>query len=205
MPTNFRRETLEIIEGYSKQVRTGLPFVTAKFAMSLDGKIATYSGESQWITGEIARQRAHDMRAMSEAVVLGAGTVLKDNPRLTARDDRGEHTGRPVMRVVVDTNGRIPTDSRVFAESGKVIWAIGNGSEVESPGGDIEVVNLPTRGRASRPPRVDFLSGGIGMSTTRCLKAAVRYSARFSTNVLWTRWQHLSPRSSSAVVRPRRR
>ena len=123
-----RREALEIIKGYSKHVRTGLPFVTAKFAMSLDGKIATYSGDSQWITGDLARQRAHGMRAMSEAVVVGAGTVLKDNPRLTARDERGKYTGRPVLRVVVDTNGRIPRNSRVFAESGKVIWAVGDDS-----------------------------------------------------------------------------
>ena len=152
------REALEVIDGYYNHVRTGLPFVTAKFAMSLDGKIATYSGDSQWITGEMARQRAHDMRAMSEAVVVGAGTVLKDNPRLTARDERGEKTGRPVMRVVVDTNGRIPRNSRVFAESGKVIWAIGNGSEVESPGGDIEVVQLPTRdGRVDLRQLISFL------------------------------------------------
>ena len=141
----LRREALEMIEGYSKHIRTGLPFVTAKFAMSLDGKIATHSGDSQWITGKLARQRAHDMRAMSEAVVVGAGTVLKDNPRLTARDERGEHTGRPILRVVVDTNGRITRDSRVFAESGKVIWAVGHGNEVESPGRNVEVLQLPTR------------------------------------------------------------
>ena len=154
----LRRETLEIIEGYSKHIRTGMPFITAKFAMSLDGKIATYSGDSQWITGEMARQRAHDMRAMSEAVVVGAGTVLKDNPRLTARDDRGEHKGWPVMRVVVDTNGRIPRDSRVFAESGKVIWAVGHNTDAESPGRNVEVVNLPTRdGRVDLRQLISFL------------------------------------------------
>ena len=65
----LRRETLEIIEGYSKHIRTGMPFITAKFAMSLDGKIATrIRASSQWITGGMARQRAHGMRAMSEAV-----------------------------------------------------------------------------------------------------------------------------------------
>ena len=139
------REALEVIDGYYNHVRTGLPFVTAKFAMSLDGKIATHTGDSKWITGELARQRAHDMRAMSEAVVVGAGTVLKDNPRLTARDERGEHTGRPVLRVVVDTNGRMPRDSRMFAESGKLIWAVGHGNEVEPVGSNVEVVHLPTR------------------------------------------------------------
>ena len=153
-----RRETLEIIKGYSKHVRTGLPFITAKFAMSLDGKIATYSGDSQWITGEMARQRAHGMRAMSEAVVVGAGTVLKDNPRLTARDELGEQTGRPVLRVVVDTNGRIPRNSRIFAESGKVIWAVGQGTDMEPPGRNVEVVNLPTRdGRVDLRQLISFL------------------------------------------------
>ena len=153
-----RRAALEIIEGYSNHVRTGLPFITAKFAMSLDGKIATHSGDSQWITGGMARQRAHGMRAMSEAVVVGAGTVLKDNPRLTARDELGEQTGRPVLRVVVDTNGRIPRNSRIFAESGKVIWAVGHGTDMEPPGRNVEVVNLPTRdGRVDLRQLISFL------------------------------------------------
>ena len=157
-PDALRREALEVIEGYTKNTRTGLPFVTAKFAMSLDGKIATHTGDSQWITGELARQCAHQMRAMSEAVVVGAGTVLKDNPRLTARDERGEDTGRPILRVVVDTNGRIPRDSRVFAESGKVIWAIGECSEVTPPGPNVEVVHLPTRnGRVDLRQLIGYL------------------------------------------------
>ena len=141
----LHREALALIEGYTMHTSTGLPFVTAKFAMSLDGKIATHTGDSQWITAELARQEAHQMRAMSEAVVVGAGTVLKDNPRLTARDERGEDTGRPVLRVVVDTNGRIPRDSRVYAESGVVIWAVGDGAGVTPPGPNVEVAQLPTR------------------------------------------------------------
>ena len=157
-PDELRREALEVIEGYAKHLRTGLPFVTAKFAMSLDGKIATHTGDSQWITGELARQKAHQMRAASEAVVVGAGTVMKDNPRLTARDEHGEDTGRPVLRVVVDTNGRIPPDSRVFAESGNVIWAVGDGTEATPPGPNIEVVQLPTRdGRVDLQQLIAYL------------------------------------------------
>ena len=157
-PNELRRGALEIIEGYAKHLRTGLPFVTAKFAMSLDGKIAAHTGDSQWITGELARQRAHRMRAMSEAVVVGAGTVLKDNPRLTARDERGENTGRPVLRVVVDTHGRIPPGSRVFAESGKVIWAVGDGADVTPPGPNVEVAQLPTRdGRVDLQQLISYL------------------------------------------------
>ena len=157
-PDEVRRDALEIIEGYDKHLRTGLPFVTAKFAMSLDGKIAAHTGDSQWITGESARQRAHQMRAMSEAVVVGAGTVLKDNPRLTARDERGVDTGRPAWRVVVDTNGRVPPESNVFAESGNVIWAVGDATEVTPPGQNVEVVRLPTRhGRVDLRELISFL------------------------------------------------
>ena len=157
-PDDLLRDTLEIIEGYAKHLRIGLPFVTAKFAMSLDGKIATHTGDSQWITGELARQRAHQLRAASEAVIVGAGTVLKDNPRLTARDERGNDTGRPVLRVVVDTHGRIPPDSRVFAESGKVIWAVGDGAGVTPPGPIVEVVQLPRRdGRVDLQQLMAFL------------------------------------------------
>lgn len=141
----LQRDALALIEGYARHMSTGLPLVTAKFAMSLDGKIATHTGDSQWITGELARQTAHQMRAESEAVVVGAGTVFKDNPRLTARDERGGDTGRPALRVLVDTNGRIPPASRVFAESGKVIWAVADGAGVTPPGPNVEVVQLPTR------------------------------------------------------------
>ena len=157
-PEELRREALEVIEGYTSHTRTGLPFVTAKFAMSLDGKIATHTGDSQWITGELARQRAHQLRAASEAVIVGAGTVLKDNPRLTARDERGNDTGRPVLRVVVDTHGRIPPDSRVFAESGKVIWAVGDCAGVTPPGPNVEVVQLPARqGRVDLKKLIAYL------------------------------------------------
>ena len=156
----LRRETLEIIEGYSKHVRTGMPFVTAKFAMSLDGKIATHCGDSQWITGEMARQRAHEMRAMSEAVVVGAGTVLKDNPRLTARvTSRGE-SHRPTSSCVLwwTPTAEYQRNSRIFAESGKVIWAVGHDTDVESPGRTVEVVNLPTRdGRVDLRQLISFL------------------------------------------------
>ncbi len=144
-PDDIQRAAVQLIEGYDKHLRTGLPFVTAKFAMSLDGKIAAHTGDSQWITGESARHRAHRMRASSEAVVVGAGTVLKDNPRLTARDERGDETGRPKWRVVVDTNGRIPPESTVFAEPGNVIWAVGDGTDVTPPGPNVEVVQLLTR------------------------------------------------------------
>jgi len=94
--------------GFLKHVRTGLPFVTLKMAASLDGKAAARDGSSRWITGEAARLDVHRLRAASDALMVGAGTVAADDPSLTVRLD-GYH-GRHPVRVVVDASGRtVPT------------------------------------------------------------------------------------------------
>lgn len=116
-------ESSRRMEAHIKLVRTGLPFVTVKFAASLDGKIATSSGESQWITGEESRRIAHKMRFQSDAVMVGIGTVLADNPRLTARDGDFLDIRRQPIRVVVDSNCRIPANSALLSEPGRTIIA----------------------------------------------------------------------------------
>jgi len=94
--------------GFLKHVRTGLPFVTLKMAASLDGKAAARDGSSRWITGEAARLDVHRLRAASDAVMVGAGTVAADDPSLTVRLDG--YRGRHPIRVVVDASGRtVPT------------------------------------------------------------------------------------------------
>ena len=118
-------EASRLIEAYAKHVTTGTPFVTAKFAMSLDGKIATRTGSSQWITGEEARAYAHRMRAASDAVMVGINTVLADDPRLTARDGSGEALERQPLRVVVDSRGRIPREARMLGEPGSTLIVTG--------------------------------------------------------------------------------
>ena len=118
-------EASRLIEAYAKLVTTGTPFVTAKFAMSLDGKIATRTGSSQWITGEEARAYAHRLRAASDAVMVGINTVLADDPRLTARDGSGEALGRQPLRVVVDSRGRIPREARMLGEPGSTLIVTG--------------------------------------------------------------------------------
>ena len=137
----------ELIEGFTAYVLTGRPLITAKFAMSLDGKIATRTGASQWITGPEARTAAHALRAAADVVMTAIGTVLADDPRLTARDAGGGHVGRPRLRVVVDTDGRLPETARLLREPGDVLWVRGEGASraFDSPG--MEVIDLPRRAR----------------------------------------------------------
>src|SRR4051812_36406811 len=90
--------------------QTGRPHVTWKYAATLDGRSAAADGSSRWITGEVARADVHRLRAESDAVVVGVGTVLADDPQLTVRPDPGHQP----LRVVLDRRGRTPTDARVL-------------------------------------------------------------------------------------------
>ena len=105
----------EINRPFLKYVACGRPWVTAKFAMSLDGKLATRRGDSQWITGEAARGRGHQLRNMADALLVGAGTALADDPRLTTRLPEYEGDVRNPLRIVVDSSGRVPCTARMFA------------------------------------------------------------------------------------------
>ncbi len=109
--------------GFSKRMRSGLPWVRVKMAMSLDGRTAMASGESQWITGEAARNDVQHWRARSCAIMTGSDTVLLDNPQLNVRLPELSFTQRQPWRVLVDSRGRIPTDAAVFRIPGRVIWA----------------------------------------------------------------------------------
>jgi len=118
-------EARELYESFFHHVTKGLPFVTAKFAATLDGKIATHTGNSQWITGEDARQRVHMLRRWSDAIMVGIGTVLADDPQLTARWPVGDaaDAGRQPLRIVVDSKGRTPPTARLLHEPGATIIA----------------------------------------------------------------------------------
>ena len=122
----IRREEAERLnEVYTCYITTGLPFVTIKVAMSLDGKIATSSGDSMWVSSEESRERVHALRAESDAIMVGIGTALRDDPRLTVRLANGRRSGRPV-RVVVDTLARLHPECKLLQGGGPpVIVATG--------------------------------------------------------------------------------
>jgi diaminohydroxyphosphoribosylaminopyrimidine deaminase/5-amino-6-(5-phosphoribosylamino)uracil reductase len=109
------------LEAYAKHVRTGHPFVTWKMAASLDGKVAARDGSSRWITGEAARADVHRLRAGADAIVIGAGTALVDDPSLTVRDP--SYRGRPPLRVLVDARGRVPETGDLFDGSAPTLVA----------------------------------------------------------------------------------
>ena len=122
-------------EFYVKHRETGRPFVTAKFAMSLDGKIATHTGESRWITGDQARQHGHRLRHQHDAILVGINTVMIDNPELTARIN-GEDPRQP-LRVVLDSQLRIRQSARVVGANTLIA------TTKEGRVGLAEVVKLP--------------------------------------------------------------
>ncbi len=122
----YEDKAREINEGYLKYITTGIPFVIGKFAMSLDGKIATRTGDSKWITSDEARNYVQSQRHIVDAIMVGANTVILDDPQLTARGHSGKG-GRSKLqptRVIVDGKGRVPTTARIFSEPGKTLLAM---------------------------------------------------------------------------------
>jgi len=116
-------EAAEVNAGFLSRLRLGRPLVTFKLATSLDGRIATATGESQWITGPPARERAHALRASHDAIMVGTGTVVVDDPQLTCRLPGLGH--RSPVRVVIDRHLRIPPASRIIADARRVpTWVL---------------------------------------------------------------------------------
>jgi diaminohydroxyphosphoribosylaminopyrimidine deaminase/5-amino-6-(5-phosphoribosylamino)uracil reductase len=120
------QEARRVNEAFFKHRTTGLPFVIAKFAASLDGRIAAASGDSRWVSGPETRAWSHNLRTRIDAILVGSSTAIVDDPELTARpgDPSGEGLAeRQPLRVVVDSRGRTPPMARVFGGPGRTLVA----------------------------------------------------------------------------------
>ena len=122
----WKEDCEKLNEGFVKVMKTGLPFVTMKTAISLDGKIATRMGNSQWISGTDSRNFVHELRNQNSAILIGTNTILKDNPQLTCRLKK--KGGRHPTRIILDRENKIPLKAKVFSNSKKqrVIYVAGS-------------------------------------------------------------------------------
>ncbi len=143
-------EARALHEGYLHQRRTGRPLVIAKFAASLDGKIAATSGDSRWVSGPQTLDWAHRIRARLDAIIVGVNTVLVDNPRLTARPPGRASGSRQPLRIVVDSHGRTPAGADVLSNDAPTLLATTGSSppawRASMAGRGAEVVVLPESG-----------------------------------------------------------
>jgi diaminohydroxyphosphoribosylaminopyrimidine deaminase/5-amino-6-(5-phosphoribosylamino)uracil reductase len=162
-----RSEAEALNKAYCHWMKTGRPYVTLKAGMTLDGKLATATGESRWITGEASRQEVHQVRCRVDAVLIGVGTVLADDPVLTARKGpRLEQlTRRQPLRIVVDSRLRTPVKAQVLTQQDKAKTMIvttaaapaARRSALRKKG--IEILTLPSlQGRVSLPALLKELS-----------------------------------------------
>ncbi|MDF0673324.1 MAG: bifunctional diaminohydroxyphosphoribosylaminopyrimidine deaminase/5-amino-6-(5-phosphoribosylamino)uracil reductase RibD [Nitrospira sp.] len=155
-----RSEAEELNKSYCHWMKTGRPYVILKAGMTLDGKLATATGESRWITGGSSRQEVHQLRRSVDAVLIGVGTVLADDPSLTARTGpRLDKVAlRQPLRIVVDSRLRTPFNAQVLAQQGKAKTIVATTaaapaarrSVLQKKG--IEILTLPAvQGRVSLP------------------------------------------------------
>lgn len=133
-------EARQLNEAFIKHITTGMPFVIAKCAMSLDGKIATRTGDSKWVTGETARAYVHKLRNEVDAILVGSRTVMLDDPSLTTRLPEGDT--RDPIRVIVDAAEYLSADRKVFhLDSDAPTWvAVAEGRTAE---GADQVLQVP--------------------------------------------------------------
>ena len=134
-------EATQVNEAYLHFMRTGRPFVHLKFATSLDGKIATRTGDSRWVTGQESRARVHELRHAYDAILVGAGTVLKDDPLLTDRS--GLPRRRLLVRVVLDDKVQLSPESKLATTTSEApVLVVGRSENRDLTDRGVEILSL---------------------------------------------------------------
>lgn len=161
-------EAATLNAGFIRRITEGLPLVTLKLAATLDGRIATHAGESRWITGAAARRAVHALRARHDAVLVGSGTVLADDPDLTCRIAGMDPV--PMLRVIADARLRSPPTARLVREAGRhptwLLTGAGHRPSALAPyiGAGVEVVTIrraPGGGLLPRPMLAALAARGV--------------------------------------------
>ncbi|MGA9853464.1 MAG: bifunctional diaminohydroxyphosphoribosylaminopyrimidine deaminase/5-amino-6-(5-phosphoribosylamino)uracil reductase RibD [Gammaproteobacteria bacterium] len=166
--------------GFVSRMILGRPWVRSKLAVSLDGRTALASGESKWITGEAAREDVQRWRARSSAILTGIGTVLHDDPSLTVRLKGGASKMRQPLRVVTDSNLRIPATAKLLKEDGQVLIAtIENDPERHKLAAGATVVVLPPADN-----RVDLAALMLHLAELECNEVLVEAGAQLNGALL---------------------
>ena len=158
----LENEIEAINEVYTKFITTKKPFCCLKTAMTLDGKISTFSGESKWISNKKSRKYVHSIRHQYAAILVGVNTIIKDNPLLTARSEN-ENKSNPI-RIIADSNGRTPLDSAVLnTREAKTIIAVtknANGKFIETiKEKGVEIIICPENNKKAD---IEFLIKELG-------------------------------------------
>jgi diaminohydroxyphosphoribosylaminopyrimidine deaminase/5-amino-6-(5-phosphoribosylamino)uracil reductase len=181
-------ESRRLLEAYLKHRLTGLPFVTVKFAATLDGKIAASSGDSRWVAGAEARAWAHDHRTRVDAIMCGVNNVLLDDPRLTARPG-GIDADRQPLRIVTDSRGRTPLDAKVLGPGGRTLIATTVASpaewraRVEAAGAEALVLPAGASGRVDLRGLMRLL-GERGVLSLLCEGGGVLHAGLFAAGLV---------------------
>lgn len=128
------QESLQMNEVFNKFITTKTPFVTLKAASTLDGKIATHTLDSKWITSEDARRDVHELRSEHAAILVGVGTVIEDDPELTARIPNG----RNPIRIILDSSLRLPLDAKVVTDGEAETWIFTSRTYDRAKAGQLE-------------------------------------------------------------------
>jgi len=203
---------------FRKHARTGLPLVVLKMAMSLDGQTTTASGDSPWISGPQSRELVHEWRAESDAIAIGIGTALTDDPLLTARpgaegpetEDEGQKSSRQPLRVIFDSQARLPLESQLLqtldqasvlvvaaadAASDRISALRDAGAEVIQASG----LESALRELGSRNITSLFLEGGKTLATSFLAADLIDESRTFVAPVLLGRQPSPAPPVSDVV------
>jgi diaminohydroxyphosphoribosylaminopyrimidine deaminase/5-amino-6-(5-phosphoribosylamino)uracil reductase len=200
----LEREARALNAGFLSRVQRHRPFVTLKLATTLDGKIALPSGESKWITGDAARRHAHLVRSQHDAVLVGIGTVLADDPELTCRLPGVEH--RRLVRVVADSKARLPaTSALALGAARQPAWLLTARAEVTH---ELQALNVRVLPVAATDAGLDLASALGALAREGLTRVLVEGGARLASSLLrqglvdqllWYRAPRLMGDGASAV------